>query len=347
MTNGYDEDKTPDQPEKDYPENQQTNAHKPESKSKVFRVIWAIFTFISVFANIILLILIIGLFAFAFSAKGSFYQENVIIQGPRENKIASIKIQGIINDQQFKSVYKQLKTARKDPRVKGLIVTVNSPGGTVAASDRIYKNILQYRQETGEPVICHMQGLAASGGYYSAVSCEQILAEPTTITGSIGVIMSYFVVQELLEDKMGITPVTVKSGKLKGWPSAFEPPSPAQNEYLKERLIQPSYERFLQVVKAGRPKLDIEKIKELSDGSIYSARQAVQNGLIDGVGYFVDAVAYVKERAGIENAMVVEYQRPFHLGDFLTGAENSMNILNRDKLHEMYTPELMYLWNGY
>ncbi len=99
-----------------------------------------------------------------------------------------------------------------------MIIRVNSPGGTISGSDQIHNEIVKYRSETNQPVVAFMQGVAASGGYYSSVACDKIIAEPTAITGSIGVIMGYLVLQQLLEEKLGIQPIVVKAGDKKDWP---------------------------------------------------------------------------------------------------------------------------------
>ena len=112
-------------------------------------------------------------------------------------------------------------------------------GGTVSGSDRIYNDIRKFRSQSGKPVIAFMESVAASGGYYTSVACEKIIAEPTTVTGSIGVIAKYFVLEELLESKLGIKPVTVKSGKRKDWPSSTRMPDAEELKYIDDKVIQP------------------------------------------------------------------------------------------------------------
>ncbi len=327
---------------------QETREQKQPKKkgSKFLKTVWAIFTFISIAVNGLFLLIIIGLIALFVSGKKSFYQEKVIMEGPKQNKIATINIKGVINNELSQAVYQQLKYAKKDPSVKGVIIKINSPGGGVSASDRIYQNIMKYRQDTNEPVIAFQQGLAASGGYYSSVACEKIYSEPTTITGSIGVIMGYFVMQELFEDKLGIKPVFLKSGPKKGWPNTFSKPTPDQNDYLMEKIIDPSYERFIQVVNDGRPDLNLDEIRELADGSIYHVTEALGKKLIDKIGYFEDAVNKVLEMADLEKALVVEYQKPFSFSDIMSGAQDAVINLNESKLYDLHTPKALYLWTG-
>ena len=164
-----------------------------------------------------------------------------------------------------------------------------------------------------------MQGTAASGGYYASVACEKIVAEPTTITGSIGVVMMHFVFQNLLENKLGIQPVFLTMGEKKDWPSSFRTPTKEELAYVHDRLLEPAYRRFVGVVKEGRQEaLAPGEVEKLADGSIFVADQALEVKLIDKIGYLDDAIATVKALAGIEDAQVVEYRRPFSLLSILS-----------------------------
>ncbi|MFC1738678.1 S49 family peptidase, partial [Planctomycetota bacterium] len=188
-------------------------------------------------------------------------------------------------------------------------------------------------------------GVAASGGYYASVSCDRIVAEPTAITGSIGVIMSHFVLQDLLENKLGIEPVVIKSGPKKDWPSYFQPLTEEQRQYLNEKLITPAYERFVDIVADGRSSLTTEDIKRLADGSIYGAQQALDEKMIDKVGYFEQAKKEVLSLAGISEARVVEYRKPLSLSSFLALKSKTGLKLDRAALHEMCMPQVLYLWD--
>ena len=294
-----------------------------------WKIFWGVVLGLSVLANIALFLVLIGVVAvFATGQKGIFTEE-VIQAGPRTNKIAVVTLQGVINNEKAQDVYRQLKSARQDKRVKGLILRVNSPGGMVSSSDEIYNEIRKYREETANPVVAFMQGVAASGGYYASVACDKIVAEPTTITGSIGVIMGHFVLQELLEKKLGIQPVIIKSGLKKDWPSPFELPTEEQRQYLRDKLITPAYERFVRVVADGRQSLTLTDVKRLADGSIYSAAEAVDEKLIDKIGYLDEAIQQVCSLAGIEKAQVVEYRKPFSLVSFLSS--RTQNVLKIDR----------------
>jgi len=321
---------------------------KTPRKGSGWRIFWGIVLALSVMANIALFLILMGVIALFTTGPRGILTEEVIRKGPRKNKIAVISVEGIIYGEQAKNVYRQLNAARQDRSVKGLIVRVNSPGGTISGSDQIYREILKYRKETGKPVIAFMQGVAASGGYYTSVACQEIIAEPTTITGSIGVIGTYFVVQELLEKKLGILPVVVKSGEKKDWPSSFEEPNEIYTQYIQDKLIKPAFERFVKVVAEGRKEsLTLDKIRELADGSIYGAEEAKKEKLIDDIGYLDDAIELVKSLAGIDRARVVEYRKPFSLTSFLSYRKPNFLKIDRTTLYELSTPQVLYLWSAY
>ena len=318
-------------------------------KSSVFRIFWRIIFVLSIMANIGLLFLLLIFGAVFVVGQGGPFIEEVVRQGPAANKIAMITVHGIIDGRMSGDVYQQLKQARQDDNVKGLIVQVNSPGGTISASDQIYQEIRKFRAEKNKPVIAFMQGVAASGGYYTSVACDKIVAEPTAITGSIGVISWFMVVQELLEEKLGVLPVTVKSGRKKDWPSSFKAPTEEQLQYIREKLIAPAIKRFTDVVAEGRTgSLTPADVNELAEeAEIYVAQEALNEKLIDKVGYLDDAVSLVNSLAGISKSQVVRYRKPFSLSDFLRSRQASLPKLDRNTLYELGTPQVLYLWSAY
>jgi protease-4 len=316
-------------------------------KGSVWKVLWAIVTGFSVLANVMLFLILVGVVVLFASKSEKQFVEKVIEDGPRATRIAIVSVDGVIEEQKAQDVYWQIKTAREDKTIKGLIIRVNSPGGTLSGSDQIYHEIVKYRNEKKKPAVAFMQGVAASGGYYSSVACDTIIAEPTTITGSIGVIMEYLVLQQLLEEKLGIQPVVVKAGAKKDWPSPFAIPTDEQRQYMQERIINPAYEQFVKVVIEGRKdKLTEEEIRQLADGSIYWAQQAVENKLIDEIGYLKDAIKEVKAQAGIEKAEVIEYQKPFSLAEILSAKARPSLQIDKKTLYELSVPQVLYLWTG-
>lgn len=320
---------------------------KPRKRSgwKIFCRIIFIF---SIIANIVLFASFIG-YAAIFDTGGASggYIEETIVPGPSDKKIAIVNLYGIIDNELCYEVTTQLKQAAKDEKVKAVIVRTVSPGGTVSASDRIHHQISLLRQETGKPVVAFMQTVAASGGYYTSVACTKIIAEPTTITGSIGVIMNHLTIKELLEEKLGITPVTIKSGEKKDWPSIFTETTEQQKEYLFEKLITPAYNRFVDLVTKGRRDvLTPSEVKELANGSIFSADEALAKKLIDEIGYIDEAVELAKSLANMEDARVIEYKKPQSLLSVLTAQSKNSWIPNRNSLQELAVPKLLYLWNA-
>jgi protease IV len=321
---------------------------KSPRRGSGWRIFWGIILAFSVLANIALVLMLIGVIVVFAAGERSTLSEEVVRQGPTANKIAMITVQGIIHGDMANDVYRQLKAAQRDRRVRALIVRVDSPGGTISASDQIHEQIEKFRREEKKPVVAFMQGVAASGGYYASVASDKIVAEPTALTGSIGVISWWFVVQHLLEDKLGVLPVTVKSGPKKDWPSSFRQPTPEELKYMQDKLIAPAYERFVRIVADGRKKsLSLDEVRKLADGSIYGAQEALDAKLIDQIGYLDQAVALAKSLAGISQAEVVQYRKPFSLSDFLSYRAPNALKLDRTTLYELGTPQILYLWSAY
>jgi protease-4 len=317
-----------------------------KNKKSGWGVFWGILLGLSVLANFIFFLVIIGLFAVVVTGHTGVMAEKVLIEGPRSDKIAVIRVEGVIDSYTAEDVKEQIQYARRDSRVRAIILNVNSPGGTISGSDQIHNAIIKYRNEEFKPVVGFMQSLAASGGYYVSVAADEIIAEPTTITGSIGVIMGYLVLEDLLEGKLGIEPVIIKSGRRKDWPSSFHYPTEEELEYYQKKVISPAFERFKNIVSDGRNELTVEDVNRLADGSIFSADEALSENLIDQIGYFDEAVSKAKQLAGIDDAQVVEYVRPFSLSGLL-GSETEGSIFKLDKntIYELSTPQVMYLWS--
>ena len=194
------------------PKSNLTNSPPPRKKSG-WRIFFGIVLVLSIMANAFLFLMLILMAAFvSMGGQRDYYNEAVISEGSPLKKIAVIRLQGIIDNQVSEEMRKQLEIAAEDDKVKAVIVRTITPGGGVSSSDQIHHEITQFKNETGKPVVAFMQTVGASGGYYTSVACDKIIAEPTVITGSIGVIANYMVLKELLEEKLGISPVVVKSG---------------------------------------------------------------------------------------------------------------------------------------
>lgn len=243
--------------------------------------------------------------------------QETTLTGEGDAKVLLVDISGMLNTQKETGLIEQpslparlkeeLEIAQKDEQVKGLILRINTPGGTVTASDILYHEILEFKKTKKIPVAAAMMDLATSGGYYVAMSSDRVFAHPSTITGSIGVIMVTANAQGLLE-KIGVQPTAIVSGPKKGMGAPFQPLKEEEREIFQS-VIDTLYGRFLTVVETGRPNLSKEPIRKLADGRIYTAELAKQEGLIDQIGYLDEAIEWVRQEAGLESAKVVTYRR--------------------------------------
>jgi protease-4 len=197
-----------------------------------------------------------------------------------------------------------LERIKEDPTIKAVILKINSPGGSVTASDEIYETIMRFKKETNIPVFASLSEIAASGGYYIALSADTITANPTTLTGSIGVIANTYNFKELA-DKYGVKEISINSGNNKNFLSPFEEPSEEQRTILKG-IVDEAYQQFLSKVRSSRPTPD-SILLPIADGRPISGEQAVTYQLIDSVGSFHDTVSEVRSKINSPDAQVVEY----------------------------------------
>ena len=244
-----------------------------------------------------------------------------VIYGESGPKILLIDIDGVISETRDERsllepseesmvarVREQLDRAREDSSVRAVLLRINSPGGTVTASDILYQELLRFKRERGLPVVAHFMGVAASGGYYVAMAADELIAQPTGITGSIGVIFVGVNLSGLMK-KYGVEDQTLTAGAQKDAGSWLRPMKPAERAHLQS-VLDDMHERFKQVVAAGRHGLDRAQIDALADGRIYSASQAKANGLVDSLGDLEQTVEATQRRAGLASARVVTYHRP-------------------------------------
>jgi protease-4 len=183
---------------------------------------------------------------------------------------------------------------------------INTPGGAVTASDIMYQDVLAFRHETGKPVVACMMDVAASGGYYIAMSCDQVYAHSTTVTGSIGVIMSMYNATGLTK-LVGISSEAIKSGPNKDIGNPLRPMTDSERAIL-QGMVDKFYDQFVTVVAEGRH-LSEERVRVLADGRVYTGIEAQKLGLVDRVGYLEDAFTAAMGMAGIKDAAVVTYDR--------------------------------------
>ncbi len=244
-------------------------------------------------------------------------EEVVLMKSEAKEKVLVVDVEGMISSLEpgsvfnregdmLSRVYARLQKSAEDKLVRGIILRLDTPGGDVTSSDILYREVLKFKKRTGLPVVALMMGVAASGGYYIASACDAIIAHPSTITGSIGVI-SLFPDMEGLLSKVGVKVQVIKSGELKDAGSPFRNLS-EQEQRLFQGIIDELYERFLEVIHEKRKDaLSLEEIRELADGRVYTASQALKLKLIDEVGYFDEALARVLSLAKIPSARVVSY----------------------------------------
>jgi protease-4 len=220
----------------------------------------------------------------------------------------------------------RLDAAGKDCHVKAVVLRVNSPGGAVCASDVMYHDLLAFKEKTHIPVVCCMMDMAASGAYYLAMACDVIFAHPTTVTGSIGVIMSLYDASGLAT-KIGIASNPIKSGPIKDIGNPLREMTPEERAVL-QGLVNSFYDQFVHVVCIGRH-MPEDRVRQLADGRVYAGTEAKALGLIDEIGYMDDAIRHAKAMACVEDACVVGYDRGGgHRGSVYAGLANIPNNIN-------------------
>jgi protease-4 len=286
--------------------------------------------------------------------------EVVVIQNASKEKVLMVDISGIITSVSnpnilnrekniLSSIRYRLEMAAEDRHIRGIILRIDTPGGEVTASDIIYNEIRLFKQKTGVPVVALGMGVMASGGYYIASASDYIIAHPTAITGSIGVISIFPNIQELF-DKLGIQVNIIKSGRMKDSGSSFREMT-AEEEAVFQSVVDELYQKFLTVVLEGRKELlSREELKKIADGRIYTAGQAHELKLIDEIGYFDRAFEKTKQLAGIKNAQLVTYTYyPKSKTNIYASASDSPSLSNDDagdirKIFPSLQAGFYYLW---
>lgn len=280
------------------------------------------------------------------------------VDGTGKAKVLLIEISGMISSQEnegfraapsmIASVKEQLTRAAKDEKVKAVVLRINTPGGTVTASDIIYHELKTFKTNRKIPIIASIMDLGTSGGYYIAAAADTVLAHPSSVTGSIGVIMLTVNARGLLE-KVGVEATAVTSGPRKDMGSPFRTMT-IEERAIFQGLIDSFYQRFLNIVQEGRANLQMEQIKRLADGRIYTGEQAKAAGLIDEIGYLEDAIAVAKKKAGLTDARIVTYTRPGEYSNNvyskLLAPNGLVRLADLDLMSFVRggTPQFMYLW---
>lgn len=280
------------------------------------------------------------------------------------DKIAVIDVDGLImntrggllgqEENPVTTFVEKVDQAQADPHVKAVVLRINSPGGGVTASDIMHQRIKTLKADRKIPVVAIIEDLGASGGYYIACSADTILAHPTAITGSIGVIIQTASFHKTL-NIIGIDTKAVTSGPHKDMASPFKALNDDDTAIL-QGLVDNFYKRFLGVVQAGRPKLTHEQIATLADGRVYTGDQALANGLVDSLGYMHDALAAAKKLSGATSVKAVIYGRPWGYRPNAYASANApaasvgtqVNMVNVSvpELLRFGQPQFLYLWSG-
>jgi protease-4 len=286
--------------------------------------------------------------------------EETTVAGEGRAKILLVDVSSVITDTPTRRAFglveeestvariqSELEKADDDGRVKAIVLRVNSPGGGVTASDEIYSEVVRFKRRHEIPVVAALGDLAASGGYYVACSADRIVAHPTTVTGSIGVILMNLNVEGLL-GKIGVRNETYKAGEHKDLLSPFRGATPEERRIV-QAILDSLHARFVSIVRESRPRLDAKRLGELTDGRIFDAAQALDAGLIDQVGDLEAAIDAAKEAAHVEQARVVMYHRPGEARENIysrtPGLPAQVNLFPVDlgALPER-GPRFMYLW---
>lgn len=249
-------------------------------------------------------------------------------------------------------VRRQLAFAARSKSIKGVLLAVNSPGGGVTDSDEIHRLIEKFRDEHKKPVLAYFGDMSASGGYYIAAACDKIVCRATTITGSIGVIMSGYNFAEAMK-KVGVSSTTIISPN-----TPFKDiMSPSRSMRDDERaimtgIVEEMYQQFVDIVDAGRPKLNRDEVVALANGQIYSASQAKANGLVDDILDPDEAMELMNEMAGVESAQLVEQRRLPTLMDAFLGQASveaptpTLNHTIARYLNQTTGAKFLYFWPG-
>ncbi len=322
-------------------------------------ILGAIFL-ISLLTNLYLLILVKA-------QMGKTFSTGVVREGSNNQVVALYDVEGVIDSEAADRFEEFSRNVLNDWDVKAVLIRVESPGGSVTASDRIHQLISELKTQ-GKKVVVSMGGVAASGGYYISAPADEIMAEPTTITGSIGVIMGWLVLEGTL-DKIGMEAVVIKSSHADAWKdeiSSFQTPDERQRVHLQQ-ILDKIQDRFEHIVKEGRAgKLRTKNVRyakrigegedaktiqltetEPLNGKVYMADEAKNLGLVDSIGYLPEAIDRVAELASLENPKVVRYTARRGLFFKLMESEGKLGFgLNAKEIEELQTPKIMMIWKA-
>ncbi|MCX5844465.1 MAG: signal peptide peptidase SppA [Deltaproteobacteria bacterium] len=285
------------------------------------------------------------------------------LEGVGKDKILLIPVTGLISDMPKKGVLRtspslveqvvlQLNKAEKDKQIKAVLLKINSPGGTITASDLLYHEIMSFKEKTGAKIIISMMDIAASGAYYMSLPADKIMAHPTSVTGSVGVIFLQPRVTGLM-DKLGLGVDVKKFGKNKDMGSPFRESSEEEQKLL-QKAVNDFGERFIRLVQKHR-NLDQRALTDVATGRIFLADDALKLGLVDNIGYLSDAVKESKKLANVsDDARVIVYRRAEFPEDNyynvagVASEDVSVSVISMDLLEPFSLKTgFYYLWPGF
>ncbi len=286
--------------------------------------------------------------------------EEHVVSGEGRAKILLVDISRMISNQEDEGalgisrresltarIDAELRRAAEDDKVRAVVLRINSPGGTVTASDVIYHQIMAFKAAHYVPVTAQFLDMGTSGAYYIALAADEIVASPTTVTGSVGVVM-YGVNVSGLMDKLGVKNQTIKAGAHKDMGSPLRPMTPEDKALLQD-VLDGMQQRFLGLVRERRAGLSAEAAQTISDGRILTADQALQLGLVDRIGYLQDTLQDVSERVAAGQARVIMYRRPQEFAENIYSAAppapSQLKLIGLDLGGgSQASPQFMYMW---
>ncbi len=284
--------------------------------------------------------------------------EEETVEGKGRTKILLVNLSGVLQDEAVRfslteppprvpllaRMREELEKAEKDDRVRAVILKINSPGGTITASDILYREITEFRARRKIPVTAVIMDVGASGGYYVALAADTIVAHPTSVTGSLGVVMLTVDAQGLME-KIGVAPLAIKSGPMKDAGSPFRALTPPERAVFQE-VIDDMYGRFVRLIAASR-KIPEDRVRSFADGRIYTAQQALALGLVDRIAYLDEVVSTTKQALGVDEARIIMYHRPREYRATIYSESPTVSGAALGQLTGLLGgpgPRFMYLW---
>ena len=285
---------------------------------------------------------------FASLNEGVLPEKYVFGEKTATDKIAILSVSGTILGNEDGFVKKQIDSITKDKRVKAVVLRVVSPGGTISGSDYYLEQLKKMKSERKIPVVVSMGAMATSGGYYVAMVGDRLFAEQTTLTGSIGVIAPMYNLSELCQ-KIGVSSDPIVSGPMKGMGNITKPMSEEEKK-IWQSLIDDSFNHFKAVVREGRANFAAqpEQLDTIATGQVYTANQALENGLIDEIGFLDDAIEYAIDKAGLNtnNCKVVKYTNRKGLMDVLLEGQAEEAAAQTKIMNMLTSPQPYYLMPG-